>query len=269
MESIANKSFRLIGETIISLFSYIGGLLLLFWESLLWISRGAIMQIRLILDQAASLGVNSSTIVLITTAFTGAVISLQLAYMAARFGADRFVGFGVAVAMARELAPMITAIAVAGRAGSSITAELGSMQVTEQIDALEAMAVSPVRYLVVPRLIAMAIIIPMLCLFAIIAGVVGGGVVANITAGIGYNVYFESIADMVMIRDVYKGLFKSFIFAIQIAIIACYQGLKTRGGAAGVGTATTGSVVYSMLIVFITNFLLSAILFPPEGGGIW
>jgi phospholipid/cholesterol/gamma-HCH transport system permease protein len=269
MESIATKTFRFVGETVLSFFSYIGGLLILFRESVLWMYRGAIMQGRLIIEQSAKLGVNSSTIVMITTVFTGAVISLQLAYMASRFGAARFVGFGVAIAMARELAPMITAIAVAGRAGSSITAELGSMQVTEQIDALEAMAVSPVRYLVVPRLTAMAIIIPMLCLFAMIGGVVGGGVVANLTAGVSYSVYFESISDMMAVKDIYKGLFKSFIFAIQIAIIACYQGLKTRGGAAGVGTATTGSVVYSMLIVFITNFLLSAILFPPEGGGLW
>jgi phospholipid/cholesterol/gamma-HCH transport system permease protein len=236
MDSIAIKTFRFVGEAVLSFFSYIGGLVLLFVDSIRWITRGAILQGRLIIEQSAKLGVNSSTIVLITTAFTGAVISLQLAYMAARFGAARFVGFGVAIAMARELAPMITAIAVAGRAGSSITAELGSMKVTEQIDALEAMAVSPVRYLVVPRLIAMAIIIPILCLFAIIAGVVGGGVVANATAGISYQVYFDSISNMVMMEDVYKGLFKSFIFAMQIAIIACYQGLKTgRGSRSGYG----------------------------------
>ena len=224
---------------------------------------------RLILEQSAILGVNSSLIVLITTAFTGAVISLQLASMAVRYGAGRFVGGGVAIAMARELAPMLTAVVVAGRAGSAITAELGSMKVTEQIDALKAMATSPVKYLVVPRVLACAIIIPMLCLFAMLAGTIGGGLVAKIIAGIDYTLYFDSIPNMMVSKDIYKGLFKAFIFAIEIALISCYQGMNTSGGAAGVGKATTGSVVYSMLIVFITNFFLTAILFPPGGTGLW
>jgi phospholipid/cholesterol/gamma-HCH transport system permease protein len=241
--------------------------MLLFLDSILWITRGAIWQFRQITAQAAILGVNSTSIVLLTTAFTGAVISLQLAYMATKYGAGRFVGFGVAVAMARELGPMITAITVAGRAGSAITAELGSMRVTEQIDALEAMAVSPIKYLVVPRIIACALIIPMLALFSIFAGVIGGAVVAHLIAGIDYGVYFNSISDMMQKKDIFKGIFKALIFAIEIAVISCYQGLNTSGGAAGVGKSTTGSVVYSMLIVFITNFFLSAILFPTTGNG--
>lgn len=265
------ESIEAIGAAAIAFFRYIGGLTILMWDSILWTVKYKGIRLGIAVQQAAILGVNSSSIVIITTAFTGAVISLQLATMAVKYGASRFVGGGVAVAMARELAPMLTAIVVAGRAGSAITAELGSMKVTEQIDALKAMATSPIRYLVVPRIVACAIIIPMLCLFAMIAGVIGGGIVGNLIAGVSYKVYFESISDigMVGMKDVYKGLFKSFIFAIEIALIACYQGLKTEGGAAGVGKSTTGSVVYSMLIVFITNFFLSAILFPPEGSGIW
>lgn len=263
------ETFEIVGAATLSFFRYIGGLTLLLWDSLKWILKGAILQFRLILNQSAILGVNSTSIVLITTAFTGAVISLQLANIAVRYGAGRFVGFGVAVAMARELAPMITAITVAGRAGSAITAELGSMKVTEQIDALEAMATNPIRYLVVPRLIACSLMIPMLCLFAMVAGVVGGGIVAKVIAGIDYGTYFSSISELMENKDIYKGLLKSFIFAIEISLIACFQGIKTEGGAAGVGKATTGSVVYSILIVFITNFFLSAILFPAEGTGIW
>lgn len=260
-----------IGAATIAFFKFIGGLAVLFWESLKWVFKGGAMKFNLIIQQSAFLGVNSLAIVLITTTFTGAVISLQLAHMAVRYGAGRFVGAGVAVAMARELAPMLTAVVVAGRAGSAITAELGSMKVTEQIDALKALATNPIKYLVVPRLTACGLIIPMLCLFAMIGGVVGGGVVANVIANINYNTYFDSISnlDIVSMKDVYKGLFKSFLFALEIAMISCYQGLNTSGGASGVGKATTGSVVYSMLIVFVTNFFLTAILFPPEGTGLW
>ncbi len=242
---------------------------MLLWETLVWITKGAIFRLRLIFQQASILGVNSTSIVLITTAFTGAVISLQLANMAVRYGAGRFVGGGVAISMARELAPMLTAVVVAGRAGSAITAELGSMKVTEQIDALKAMGTSPIKYLVVPRVVACALIIPMLCFFAMLAGTIGGGIVANLIAGIDYTLYFDSIPNMMASKDILKGLFKSLIFAVQIALISCHQGLNTTGGAAGVGKATTGSVVYSMLIVFITNFFLTAILFPPGGTGLW
>lgn len=260
---------EMVGNSVISFFEYVGGLVILFFDSILWIFRGAIFRLRLIMQQAAILGVNSTMIVLITTAFTGAVISLQLAHLAVRYGAGRFVGGGVAIAMARELGPMLTAIVVAGRAGSAITAELGSMKVTEQIDALEAMATSPTKYLVVPRIVACALMIPMLCMFSMVAGTVGGGVVAKYIANIDYTTYFDSIPDMVQSKDLVKGMFKAFIFALEIAIISCYQGLKTSGGAAGVGKATTGSVVYSMLIIFITNFFLSAILFPPGRTGLW
>jgi len=255
-----------IGAGVLNLLTYIGGLVLLLIDSVKWIIRGVLqfnLRIKLFFEQSAILGVNSFSIVTITTCFTGAVISLQLANMAVRYGAGRFVGGGVAIAMARELAPMLTAIVVAGRAGSAITAELGSMKVTEQIDALKAMATSPVKYLVVPRLLACSALLPMLCLFSMFAGVLGGAVVAHIIAGIGYGTYFDSIKNMMVMKDIYKGLFKSFIFAIEIAMISCYQGLNTEGGAAGVGKATTGSVVYSMLIVFITNFMLTAVLFPP------
>lgn len=253
-----------LGAGVLGFLTYIGGLILLLIDSIKWIFRGIFqlnLRVRLFFEQAAILGVNSFAIVTITTCFTGAVISLQLADMAVRYGAGRFVGGGVAISMARELGPMLTAIVVAGRAGSAITAELGSMKVTEQIDALKAMATSPVKYLVVPRLLACSALLPMLCLFSMFAGVLGGAVVAHSIAGVGYDTYFNSIKNMLVMNDIYKGLFKSFIFAIEIAMISCYQGLKTEGGAAGVGKATTGSVVYSMLIVFITNFMLTAIMF--------
>ncbi len=254
-----------IGAGVLGFFSYIGGLVLLLIESTSWLIKDIIrfkLRLKLILEQAAILGVNSFPIVVITTGFTGAVISLQLANMAVRYGAGRFVGGGVAISMARELAPMLTAVVVAGRAGSAITAELASMKVTEQIDALKALATSPVKYLVVPRLTACAMLIPMLCLFSMFAGVFGGAFVAKTIANINYQTFFDSIKNMMVMKDVYKGIFKGFIFALEISMISCYHGLKTQGGAAGVGKATTESVVASMLIVFITNFFLTAVLFP-------
>lgn len=257
--------FSYIGSFVIGFISYLGGLILLLKECIRWIFWGIVqfnLRINLFLAQAAHLGVNSASIVIITTSFTGAVISLQLANMAVRYGAGRFVGGGVAISMARELAPMLTAIVVAGRAGSSITAELGSMKVTEQIDALKSLATNPIKYLVVPRMLACSVLIPMLCLFSIFAGVLGGAVVANVLAGIRYDTYFESIRYMMTMDDVYKSMFKAFVFGIEIALVSCYQGLNTSGGASGVGKATTESVVYSMLIIFISNFFLSAYLFP-------
>jgi len=262
--NIFTQTFEYIGAGVLGFFQYIGGLVLLFFDSLRWIFKGVIgfnLRLRLFFEQAAVLGVNSLPIVAVTTCFTGAVISLQLADMAVRYGAGKFVGGGVALAMARELAPMLTAIVVAGRAGSSITAEIGSMVVTEQIDALKAMATSPIKYLVVPRLLACAFTIPMLALFSMFAGVIGGAVVANQLAHINYHTYFDSINTMMAMKDVYKGIFKALIFGIEIALISCFQGLSTSGGAAGVGRSTTGSVVNSMIVIFITNFILSAILF--------
>lgn len=171
------------------------------------------------------------------------------------------VGGSAALAMARELGPMLTAIVVAGRAGSAITAEIGSMKVTEQIDALKMLAVSPTGYLVVPRLLAMLIMMPMLTLFSNISGLVGGSMVAFESAGIPYHVFWDSVRRMTLMSDLTLGLIKSIIFGIEVAIVACYQGLKTGRGAAGVGRATTGSVVISMVVVFITNFILSSMMF--------
>lgn len=252
--------FESFGIKVIKFLDYVGGLLILFSQSLGYIFRLDI-RMKLTLDQMALLGVNSIFIVVVTTFFTGAVVSLQLANLAVVYGLGKFVGGGVAVAMCRELGPMLTAVVVAGRAGSAITAEISSMKVTEQIDALQAMATSPVKYLVVPRLLACFFMFPLLTLFSMLAGVVGGGVVASVNAGITPAVFMDSIREMLNVKDFWGGLFKSLFFAAEVALISCYQGLTTKGGAAGVGVSTTGSVVFSTIVVFITNYILSAIIF--------
>ncbi len=254
------KIFENIGKKTIEICEYIGGITILFLQTLMWLFRFDIRW-KLTLNQMAILGADSVFIVVITTFFTGAVVSLQLAEMAVRYGLAKYIGGGVAVSMFRELAPMLTAVVVAGRAGSAITAEIGSMKVTEQIDALDVMAVSPVKYLVLPRVLACFAMFPVLTLFAGASGVIGGGIVANMTANVTPEIYIQSIKDMLWMRDFWGGLSKSFFFAVEVALISCYQGLQTKGGAAGVGIATTGSVVYSTIVVFVTNYFLSAAIF--------
>ncbi len=239
---------------------YIGGCVKLLIDASGFILRGQ-WRPGLTVLQMSFLGVNSLMIVLMTTTFAGMVIALQLAHVAVQYGVGAMVGGSASLAMTRELGPMLTAIVVAGRAGSAITAEIGSMKVTEQIDAMEMLAVSPVGYLVVPRLIAMMCMLPILTLFSDISGLVGGSAVAFENAGIPYHVFWDSVRQLTLLSDLTLGLLKSVIFGIEVAIISCYQGLKTGRGAAGVGEATTTSVVTSMVVVFITNFILSSILF--------
>lgn len=253
--------FEGIGHFVISVLEYIGGSVRLFTESMGFLMRGK-FRLALTVNQMSFLGVNSLLIVLMTTTFAGMVIALQLAHVAVQYGVGKMVGGSASLAMARELGPMLTAIVVAGRAGSAITAEIGSMKVTEQIDALKMLAVSPVGYLVVPRLLALVLMMPLLTLFSDISGLVGGSIVANESAGIPYQVFWDSVRRMTLPDDLMKGLFKSLIFGIEVAIVSCYQGLNAGRGAAGVGKATTGSVVVSMVVIFITNFILTSFLFP-------
>lgn len=252
--------FEGIGRWVISLLEYIGGCVRLFAEAMAFLVKGH-WRPGLTLVQMSFLGVNSLTIVLLTTTFAGMVIALQLAHVAVQYGVGTMVGGSAAMAMTRELGPMLTAIVVAGRAGSAITAEIGSMKVTEQIDALKMLAVSPVGYLVVPRLLAMLLMMPLLTLFSNVSGLVGGSVVAFENAGIPYQVFWDSVRQFTLMSDLNLGLLKALIFGIEVAIISCYQGLQTGRGAAGVGQATTQSVVTSMVVVFITNFILSSVMF--------
>jgi len=164
--------------------------------------------------------------------------------------------------MARELGPMLSAVVVAGRSGAAISAELGSMVVTEQIEALQSLGLSPVRMLVVPRLIALILMLPLLTVIADIVGIAGGMYIASVFAHISNESYIDSVRQFLPFSDVLKGLLKSLVFAVIIAIIGSYSGLQTRGGAAGVGKSTTGAVVTSIILIFLFNFALSYILFP-------
>ena len=210
--------------------------------------------------QIVIMGIRSLPIVLLTAVFTGMVLALQTAYGLHRFGAKNYVGNLVGLALARELGPVLTAVMVCGRVGAGIAAELASMVVTEQVDAIRALGGDPVRRLVTPRIVAGTISMPLLSGAAVIIGVLGGGIVAVLELGITSHQYYRSYLYAVQIRDVTDGLIKSFGFGMLVSSIACFKGLRCRGGTEGVGLTTTSAVVTGSLVVFISNFFFTKLL---------
>jgi phospholipid/cholesterol/gamma-HCH transport system permease protein len=207
-----------------------------------------------------AIGISSLPIVLLTAVFTGMVLALQTAYGLQRFGAKNYVGNLVGLALARELGPVLTAVMVCGRVGAGIAAELGSMVVTEQVDAIRALGGDPVRRLVTPRIVAGTISMPLLSGLALLIGVWGGLVVAVGELGITTHQYYRSYLYAVQIRDVIDGLIKSIAFGLIVSSIACYKGLSCRGGTEEVGKTTTAAVVTGSLAVFVSNFFITKLL---------
>ena len=211
----------------------------------------------LVIYQMNLLGVQSLSIVLITAVFIGMVLALQTAYALQAFGAKLYVGEVVAISMVRELGPVLISLMVGGRVGAGITAEIGSMKVTEQIDALRAMGADPVRKLVVPRFIAFFLMLPTLVLIADAMGIVGGWIISSFQLQIAGRFYINHAFRLMKFHDIFSGLGKTFVFAALIVLIGCYNGMKTEGGADGVGRSTTDTVVFSSIIILISNFFLT------------
>lgn len=207
-----------------------------------------------------AIGINSLPIILLTAVFTGMVLALQTAYGLQRFGAKNYVGNLVGLALSRELGPVLTAVMVCGRVGAGIAAELASMVVTEQVDAIRALGGDPVRRLVTPRIVAGVISMPLLAGLALLIGVWGGLVVAVGELGITTHQYYRSYLYAVQIRDVVDGLIKSCAFGFIVVSIACYKGLACRGGTEGVGRTTTSAVVTGSLAVFVSNYFITKLL---------
>jgi phospholipid/cholesterol/gamma-HCH transport system permease protein len=249
-----------VGQATTNFFEYAGGLTILSAETVGFVAR---LRIRVgeTISQCALLGVQSLVIVTLTSLFTGAVISLESAQQAVAYGFSNVVGGAVAYGSVRELGPMLTAVVVAGRVGAAIAAELGSMVVTEQIEALRSMGLEPTRFLVVPRLVALLVMLPLLTIFADVVSILGGMYIAQAYAHIPYASFIASVRQSIDMSDVLKGLLKSFVFATIIVMVGAYQGLSTRGGAAGVGRSTTFAVVLAIILIFTSNFFLSFLLF--------
>jgi phospholipid/cholesterol/gamma-HCH transport system permease protein len=210
--------------------------------------------------QVESIGVRSLTIVVLTALFTGMVLALQTGIALARFGAKPYVGSVIGLSLARELGPVLTALMVGGRVGAGITAEIGSMQVTEQVDAIRSMGADPVQKLVLPRVLAATLSLPLLTVFANLLGVLGGLAIATAQFHIAPSFYLETIFDAITLEDVLSGLAKTVAFGWIIAMVACFSGLETRGGTVGVGRATTRTVVIASVAVLISDFFLTQLM---------
>ncbi len=238
----------------------IGSMSILFMQTIYWTFhnlKNASSSTKNLFDQMSRIGVDSLLMVAITGISTGAVLVVQIGYQFAQMGAQSYVGGVVSLAMARELAPILTAIVVAGRVGSAIAAEIGTMKITEQIDALETMATNPVDYLVVPRFWGCTIMLFMLTIFTNVVGMIGGSIVAVNQIGLTLISFRDSILQMLQIQDLMGGLVKATVFGGIIAIIGCYKGFTTEGGAEGVGESTTSAVVVSIMIILAVNYFLT------------
>jgi len=211
--------------------------------------------------QMVRVGFNSIPVVFLTTLFTGGVMALQTFTVLRRINAESFVGSGVALSMVRELAAVLSGLIVAGRAGSAMGAELGTMRVTEQIDALEVMATDPVHYLVVPRVWATTIMLPLLVVMGNFVGILGGYMVAVIMMGANPNTYVDRSFQYMDLTDLFSGLIKAAVFGFLLAAIGCQKGFYTSGGAEGVGRSTTSAVVVASIAILISDFFLTRILF--------
>jgi phospholipid/cholesterol/gamma-HCH transport system permease protein len=255
MEELARRwSFRglqpvmLIGELL-------GGIGLLVYEVMRCIRRR--WEGSIIMAQMEHIGVRSLSIVILTAVFTGMVLALQMGSYLSRFGARPYVGRILALTMLRELGPVLTGLMIAGRVGSGITAELGSMNVTEQIDAMRSMGINPVQKLVFPRLVALMVMLPLLTILADFVGVLGGLFTSVLELNVSGSFFLRSIIQFLRFGDLFSGLGKSFFFAFSIAMIACYNGLQASGGADGVGRATTKTVVMSSITILVSDFFLT------------
>lgn len=248
------------GKRLVSLVNYMGGASILLGRTLFWLPVPPLKK-RQVLSQMYKIGVQSLPIVSLISLFTGIVLALQSAYQMQRISAEMYIASLVALSMTRELGPVLTALIVAGRVGASITAEVGTMKVTEQIDALQTLATNPTRYLVVPRFIALVIMLPLLTIYADIIGIIGGYIVGTYKLHITHHMYMKMTYDPLAQKDVFTGLLKALSFAVIICTISCYEGMRTEGGAEGVGRATTLSVVVSFILVISADCLFTALFY--------
>lgn len=254
------KILEYLGRTMIDLVNGVGMLSLMGLEALVWTFRPP-LRLGALFKQMEFVGVKSLFVVLLTGFFTGAVLTYQSYYGFSLFGAESLVGPTVALAMARELGPVLTALMVTGRAGSAIAAELGTMRVTEQIDALQVMGTNPVKVLIVPRVLAGLTMLPLLTVISNLMGIFGSYLVGVRLLKINYGQFIGNILEYVDMEDINSGLIKAMVFGVILTLVGCYKGFYTSGGAEGVGRATTESVVISSITILAGDYILTAMMF--------
>lgn len=242
-------------------FEGFGGYLTFFGSTVRWIFRPP-FDSKNILIQMLEIGYKSLPVTGITLFFTGMVMALQIgrAMDALMPGSSIYIGSAVTISMFRELSPVLTALLLSGRVGSAIAAQIGTMKVTEQVDALITLSANPIQYLSVPRFLACLVMTPVLTIITDVVGVLGGGFIAFFALGVPIDKYIENIIQYITVMDFLSGIFKSVFFGIEIAVIACYEGFQTSGGAEGVGRSTIQSVVKSSMVVLISDYFLTYLL---------
>ena len=252
--------FQPIGRAVLALLAEIGRVALFLKDGL---AQGLTptFYVRQILEQMWRIGYNSLPVVGLTAFFTGGALALQIYLGSSRFNAESLVASIVALGITRELGPVLAGLMVAGRVGASIAAELGTMRVTEQIDALVTLSTNPFKYLVAPRLIAAVVTLPILVAIGDTIGIMGGYIVGTRSLGFNSYAYIKNTSDFLEVDDVTSGLIKAAVFGFIIAVMGCYHGFNSKGGAQGVGRATTNAVVSAAILILAANFALTNLLF--------
>lgn len=260
LSTMFRRFVRFFRDRAVSYFTYVGGITVLLVKTVFLSVTPPIRKMQ-ILDQMNKIGVSSFSIVFLISLFTGMVLALQSAYQMQKMSAEMYIASLVSLSLTRELGPVLTALIVAGRCGAAMTAELGTMKVTEQVEALETLSANPIQYLVVPRFVAMVVMLPLLTIYADFFGIVGGYLIGVGKLGITHSMYVKMTFEPLAIKDVVTGLIKSVSFASIICLISCFEGLETEGGAEGVGKATTASVVRSFILIIIADCFFTALFY--------
>jgi len=258
-ETAVGRGVRAIGARGIDTVSEVGRITLMYRDVVK--SLGRLPAVRLMLEQMDRIGVGSLGLVVVISLFTGAVAAVQAAYQFSNVVPLKYIGSVILRSVIIELGPVLTALVVGGRVGAAIAAELGSMKVTEQIDALRAMGINPVRYLIIPRIIAATLMLPVITVFSDVISVFGGFLVAVLSIGVAPGTYVSSLRDFFYMKDLMSGLIKALCFGNIIGTMGCFYGFATEGGAEGVGNATTRAVVSSCVLVLVVDYVLAQVLF--------
>jgi len=240
--------------------TFVGEFAILLWQTISRLLTKP-FESKELFNQMAFIGVASVPIIALTTFSSGAVIALYTSQILVKYGASSLAGGTIALSVTREIAPVLAGIMVAARCGSAMAAQIGTMTVTEQIDALRALRVPPVNYLVIPRVIAAVTMLPILAVVGMYSGIFGGYLVAVPVSGIPSGAFFRSLESFMTMHDVWAGMLKTAVFGLIVALVACQQGMRTSGGAVGVGHATTRTVVITMVLIYVANYFLTAALF--------
>ncbi|MFH1461506.1 MAG: ABC transporter permease [bacterium] len=249
-----------LGTFVLNICNKVGQTGLFFYDSLITLFTTK-LKIKKVFYQMSYIGVGSIGVIVLIGITIGAVLAVQSYEGLHRFGAERFIGPIIFISMVREFGPVLTAIMVIGRAGSAMTAEIGTMRITEQIDALQTLCINVKQYLIVPRILASTIIVPFLSIFCSLFGILAGYFMSVYVLNINPEMYMEAIRESVILSDITNGLIKSIFFGLLLALISTFKGYTTRGGAKGVGIATTQSVVIANVTIFIADYILTALMF--------